>query len=152
MCNRKVTSPDDILERLEYHVDNDTSDGLTRRYCELFKRHMHRYIKGVGHPNHDDARNGDLLPPGAFAREADNRTLRAELLLTVTTDSNLLPAESTWCIQVSRLIIHHVLCADSSKFNITTSLGVCVEQGEASTVPSSSRKVVYSIYPYYPRT
>ena len=150
MCNRRVTSPDEVLERLEFHVDGEASDELTHQYCELFKRHMHRYIKGVGHPNHEDVMSGDLLPPGAFAQEAENRTLRAELLLTVTTDSNLLPTESTWSIQVSHINIHHVLSTESSKFNFRPS-PVSSQQPEASTGSSSSTKVAYPIFLYNSR-
>ncbi|KAJ7774174.1 hypothetical protein DFH07DRAFT_767383 [Mycena maculata] len=74
------------------------SDKTTGYFVKLFKIRLEHYLSGVGHPL--ELRR-DIVSDDEFTANRYNALLRANLVLVSGTDSDLLPIEDRWQIQIS---------------------------------------------------
>jgi hypothetical protein len=143
MCNCRVTSPKQIIEKIEYKIFRAVNDGSTPGFSILFQHALESWLQGVGHPNHPDVRDGTLLPPGAFEKEADNITFRAEAFLLAATESYLLPHKPIQVCQTYVLCCFCFSLIPSSKVRIMglDTHGPSRNDPEGTSNPSSSSRV-----------
>ncbi|KAI0069543.1 hypothetical protein K474DRAFT_1092117 [Panus rudis PR-1116 ss-1] len=92
MYNRKVKSPDEVIQLLEATDREDDAQSVTNVMLdELFLRRVKRYLQGCGHPDHPIVRK--TVPQEYFRQRRKDPLFRSRLLLTVMSDSDLLPAD-----------------------------------------------------------
>ena len=98
-----VSHPEDIVSRLEFAYrsasgdeisDEEPSDAnqelaqtLVRNLWDSFKR----YLRGVGHPDHEFIRVTKVISEEIMRRDAADALLRSKLFLEVISGSELLP-------------------------------------------------------------
>lgn len=71
------------------------------RYAQLFVRAVHRYINGLGHPQHNLITEFQTISPADVLAAVDNVGTRSQLLLAAFTEATELPREDLpWTLQV----------------------------------------------------
>ncbi|KAI0368676.1 hypothetical protein BV20DRAFT_1122671 [Pilatotrama ljubarskyi] len=95
--SRRITNVEDfIASHLVFESASD--DEEERQFEALFRSRLEAYLRGVGHPVHDEL-DGNIVPPERAAAERTNATLRASLLLHMMTGSSLMPLGSAWILK-----------------------------------------------------
>jgi len=96
MSNRRVTHPDQVIDRLIFQTtDSDVSD-TDVALRENFQSRLIRWLCGIGHPLE---LRGTYIPEDVFEREKTDRLVRAKLLLRAVTDSDLLLVSGEYTIK-----------------------------------------------------
>ena len=67
---------------------------------KLFKLYLKRYLSAPGHVRHEDFIVSGQLSEDDYAREENNKTLRAGLFLQAATGTNIPPPSTEWTITV----------------------------------------------------
>ncbi|KAJ7159922.1 hypothetical protein C8R43DRAFT_1124288 [Mycena crocata] len=93
--NRRVTAVEDVSNHLRFRIDSRADDKTTALFAKLFELRVQRYIHGVGHPN--GLRFLDISDK-VFTTDRYNPLLRANLVLTATTDSDMCPMDDAWTV------------------------------------------------------
>lgn len=94
MCNRRLTSLDQVTEHLEFECSESSN---LQVFVDIFSYRIKGYLHGVGHPITSRA----ILSSETVAGAADDKLLRARALLLAATDSDLLPITQHWSLTVS---------------------------------------------------
>lgn len=97
-----------LIPRLRFEIsgaERRLARSKTRHdFAQLFGRAILRYLKGLGHPEHEVITEFQTLTQGDIASESGSPHTRAKLLLAAFTESKLLPREdSDWNLKVSDL-------------------------------------------------
>lgn len=96
MINRKVYSVED-LRIITQPAEADANDNLVKKLAEVFRLRVVQYLRGVGHP---PGLSGSIVSAERHAMEAGDATLRPRMFLEAFTESELLPTEPGWKLQV----------------------------------------------------
>lgn len=100
MYDRRVKSIGDVLDHVEYSIDKAAADGTTPLFVELFKRRLHLYFKGKGHPPHPFIHSSGLVNQDEIERDRSDGLVRVQHFLLACTESDLLPVQGSFTIKV----------------------------------------------------
>jgi hypothetical protein len=101
MYNRRVDSVGDVLDHIHYNIVTSATDGTTPLFLELFKRRLKRYLEGTGHPSHPFIESSGLANEYENDMDSGSSVLRAQCFLLACTESDLLPVNDDFKIEVS---------------------------------------------------
>lgn len=108
--NNRITSPDDITDRILYNVVYEVDDPQGRNsaadlFRDLFQTRLTRWLRGEGHPQ---TLVGSIVSQEMYQKSLKSpHTTRAELFWKAVSDLHVVPASGVSLIKVSQL---HVTC------------------------------------------
>lgn len=109
--NNRITSPDDIIDRILYNVvynvdgQEDEGSAVAELFRSLFQTRLTRWLRGEGHPQ---TLVGSIISQEVYQKSLKSpHTTRAELFWKAVSDLHVVPASGVSLIKVSR---HHVTC------------------------------------------
>jgi hypothetical protein len=88
----------EFFDHLTFVPPTSPLSDAQEHYMRAFEEQFKRYLSCRGHPN--SAKGRSLVGDAAFQRDADDRTLRARLLLGAVYDEQRLPVNPFWMITV----------------------------------------------------
>lgn len=98
--NHRIIEPSDLTDHLLITCPTPPPNNRARLVFQYFESSLHTYLKGIGHVASDSA-TGNFIPPESEIEQGRNATiLRAELFLKAATDSEILPVDPEWKLQV----------------------------------------------------
>lgn len=106
MYNPRVVDASALIPRLRF-VISGTERRMVRSntrqdFAQLFLRAIHRYLEGLGHPEHAMISEFQTLSQDDIARELGSPHTRPQLLLAAFTESKVLPRDDlNWTLKVS---------------------------------------------------
>ncbi|KAF9527086.1 hypothetical protein CPB83DRAFT_430299 [Crepidotus variabilis] len=102
--NRKLTSSHELIERISVVPKLGARDptGVLTPIAAIFKSRLISYLKGEGHPS---SLIGTFVTPEQYEESKTDGGLRSRLLLEALTDTDMLPVEPEWQVD---LTVHHV--------------------------------------------
>ena len=101
MYNRHISSVGDVLDHIHYNIVTSATDGTTPLFLELFKRRLKRYLEGTGHPPHPFIESSGLADEYGIDLDCGSSVIRAQHFLLACTESDLLPVDNDFTIEVS---------------------------------------------------
>lgn len=124
MYNPRVVDASSLIPRLSFEIsgaERRMVRSKTRQgFAQLFVRAIHRYLDGLGHPEHEIISDFQTLTQEDIGRELGSPHTRPHLLLAAFTESKVLPREDTnWNLKVSDTSVpfpskpHHVAQSSS---------------------------------------
>jgi hypothetical protein len=102
MCDRRVTSISDILDRLTFSTKEIFPSELDKLLYTSFQVRFRRWLRGKGHPA---SLKGDFVEDGLFTIEEHDPLARARLFLHAISDLDLIPLRPSFQLKVSISIL-----------------------------------------------
>ena len=100
-----MDDPQDLWDLLRFPpcIVTEASTALDRLKAAgaaTFKTRLRQYLLGVGHPTNSILLDSGIITAAEVERHQGDHLLRARLFLAAVTDSNLLPVDMAYHIQV----------------------------------------------------
>jgi hypothetical protein len=114
--NNRITSPDDITDRIVYNVVYEakdpgpsTTDSVADLFADLFRTKFTRWLRREGHPK---TLVGSIISQEMYQESLKSpHTTRAELFWKAVSDLVVVPAAGVIMVEVSSSW-QYVICAD----------------------------------------
>lgn len=105
MYGPRSVDPSALVPRLRFTISGAERRAARtkarRGYAQLFARAVHRYIKGLGHPEHRLMKDFQTVSQADVVGAVGNAGTRSQILLAAFTESTELPRDDLpWTLQV----------------------------------------------------